>query len=107
VLERVGIAEYADRLAGTLAYGLQRRVELARALAAEPRLLLLDEPLAGLDPGAAAQVGPLIGGGTRVLISHDVEHGLAEADLVLGLRAGRVAFCERDVAPADVRALYA
>ena len=60
-----------------------------------------------IDPGAAALVGSLIGGGTRVLISHDVEHGLAEADLVLGLRAGRVTFCERDVTPADVRALYA
>ena len=42
-----------------------------------------------------------------MLISHDVEHGLAEADLVLGLEGGRVAFCERDVTEADVRALYA
>ena len=42
-----------------------------------------------------------------MLISHDVEHGLAEADLVLGLKGGRVAFCERDVTEADVRALYA
>ena len=60
-------------------------------------------------PGAAALVAPLIGSGTRVVISHDVEHGLAEADLVLGLRGGRVALLERAsaVTAADVRALYA
>ena len=54
-------------------------------------------------------VAPLIAGGTRVVISHDVEHGLAEADLVLGLRGGRAALLERAgaVTAADVRALYA
>src|SRR5215218_9195471 len=54
--------------------------------------LLAHEPLANLDPGAAEAVEPLIGrnaGPARVVISHDVAHGLEEADLVLGLRAGR------------------
>jgi heme exporter protein A len=77
-----------------------------------PELLLLDEPLANLDPGAAALVEPLIGrssGTTRVVISHDVEQGLAEADLVLGLRDERAVLvaAAAQVTPADVRGLYA
>jgi heme exporter protein A len=51
-------------------------------------------------------VRPLIAGGTRVLISHDVEHGLAEADLVLGLRGGRTAFVAEAPSAAEVRELY-
>jgi ABC-type transporter Mla maintaining outer membrane lipid asymmetry ATPase subunit MlaF len=86
-----------------------QRTAVCRAVLHAPELLLLDEPLAGLDPGAAALVGPLIAGPTRVLISHDVEHGLSEADVVLGLRGGRVALLDRAaaVSAADVRALYA
>ena len=107
LLDAVGMRARADDPVHTFSRGMVQRTAVCRALLHSPALLLLDEPLAGLDPGAAELVGALIGGGTRVLISHDVEHGLAQADLVLGLRSGRVAFCERSVTEADVRALYA
>jgi len=71
-------------------------------------LLLLDEPLANLDPAAIELVSPLIHGPTRVVTSHDPEHGLRDADLALGLRGGAPSF----LAPADevdgaaIRELY-
>ncbi|MCE7002293.1 ATP-binding cassette domain-containing protein [Kibdelosporangium philippinense] len=95
VLERVGIAEHADRLAGTLAYGLQRRVELARALAVEPELLLLDEPLAGLSHVEGERATRLFAelaedGITVVLVEHDVRSVLAVSNHVVVLDHGTV-----------------
>ena len=112
LLDRVGMARRAAELVGNLSAGMAQRVAVCRAVLHEPELLLLDEPLAHLDPEGAAVVEPLIGassGATRVVVSHDVEAGLAEADRALALRAdGSVAYegGASGLSAGDARAVY-
>lgn len=95
ILERFELTEDADRIATGLPYGRQRAVELARALALEPRLLLLDEPMAGLTGAesrqAAARIRKLADEGIAVLVvEHHIEAILAISDHVVVLDRGQV-----------------
>jgi heme exporter protein A len=111
-LEAVRLRLRADDPIAELSRGMVQRAAVARAVLHDPALLLLDEPLANLDPAAAEVLEPLIGrssGRTRVVTSHDPAGGLAEGDVALGLRGGRVALLA-PVAEVDerrVRELYA
>jgi heme exporter protein A len=112
LLDVVGMTRRADEPLHTLSRGMAQRVAICRAVLHEPELLLLDEPYANLDPGAAGAVEPLIGarsGAARVVISHDVERAVDGADLVLGLRAGRQAVLvpAAEVDAVSLRELYA
>jgi branched-chain amino acid transport system ATP-binding protein len=95
LLERVGLADVAHDLAGQLSYGAQRRLEIARALATEPRLLLLDEPAAGMNPQEGHELEQLIRSLsndrlTILLIEHDMRLVMRLADHIWVLDYGRL-----------------
>jgi branched-chain amino acid transport system ATP-binding protein len=98
ILKFIGIDEYADRLAKNLPYGVQRRLEIARALGTSPKLLLLDEPAAGFNPAEKVELANLIkkirdAGYTVLLIEHDMS-------LIMGI-SDRVAVLDFGVKIAD------
>ncbi len=112
VLEAVQMERRASDPVRLLSRGMIQRLAVARAVLHRPRLLLLDEPRANLDPAASDLIEPLIGrasGCTRVLTSHDPRSVLAEADIVLALKDGRPAFVGEPAQFGDdrLRALYA
>ena len=95
LLERLGLAERAEERAGNLPYGEQKRLEIARALAAEPRLLLLDEPAAGTSAAEAAELMALIRGLrdrglTILLVEHHIRVVMQVSDRVAVLNHGEL-----------------
>ena len=101
LLERFGMARFADHPAGGLAYGHQRRVEMMRALATQPSLLLLDEPVAGMNDVEANELGEIFLGLARdgmavLLIEHNIRFVTQLCEHVYVLDAGRI-IAEGDV----------
>lgn len=95
VIEKLDLQAHRDTVVGTLSYGLQKRVELARALAAAPRLLLLDEPMAGMNADEKHAMAEYVLdanahlGVTVVLIEHDIGVVMGVSDHVVVLDYGR------------------
>jgi branched-chain amino acid transport system ATP-binding protein len=93
-LDRVGVADLADSMPGTLAYGLRKRVALARALVGRPRLLLLDEPASGLSENELPELGELIknlaADAGVVVIEHRMDLVMSVCDTISVLDFGRL-----------------
>jgi branched-chain amino acid transport system permease protein len=106
LLNLLDLGRHVDSPAGSLPYGLQRRVELARALATQPQLLLLDEPAAGLNPQETAELGELLvkigrRGVTILMVEHHMDLVMSISDHVIVLDYG-IKIAEGK--PADVQA---
>ena len=94
ILEKMGISRYGNEYAGNLPYGEQRRLEIARALATDPRLLLLDEPAAGMNPIETEKLMELIlmlrdTGLTIFLVEHDMKVVMGISDHIIVLDHGQ------------------
>ncbi|MGO4438836.1 ABC transporter ATP-binding protein [Rhizobium sp. RAF56] len=106
VIAFLGLERHADKIVATLPYGVQKRVDLARALVADPKLLLLDEPMAGMNQDEKLEMSRVIAEVNRtfattvVLIEHDVGIVLSLAHHVVVLDYGRKV---ADGTPEDVR----
>ena len=94
LLEKVGLAELANEFAKNLPYGAQRRLEIARALATDPALLLLDEPAAGMNPQETVELDTLIteirdDGISILLIEHDMKLVMSLSDHIFVMDYGK------------------
>jgi branched-chain amino acid transport system ATP-binding protein len=93
-LERVNLKDFANRSAGTLAYGQQRRLEIARCMMTRPRILMLDEPAAGLNPRETEDLKALISvlrnehNATVLLIEHDMKLVMSISDHIVVINQG-------------------
>ncbi len=105
ILERIGLVERKDILAANLSHGEQRQLEIAMALASEPRLLLLDEPVAGMGTDESQRMIELLatlkGEKTIVLVEHDMDAVFSLADRISVLVYGRIIATGT---PAEIRA---
>lgn len=96
MLETFGLTQYASMRAGNLAYGLQRKLEIARALATSPKLLLLDEPAAGMNNDECTELSVLLRevhsrfDVTIILIEHHIDFVLGLCDRICVLNLGKV-----------------
>lgn len=94
VIEEVGLQQYANVLSSTLSHGEQRALELALALASAPKILLLDEPLAGVGHGRVQQTMELIErvshGRTILLVEHNMDAVMRFSEQIIVMYAGRV-----------------
>jgi ABC-type Mn2+/Zn2+ transport system ATPase subunit len=115
-LQLTGITALADRPVGQVSGGEAQKVAIARALAQEPEILLLDEPTASLDRSAVAEVTALVVAAWRdlkltvVLVTHQLERLPEDCGTVVAVRAGRVLFCgprAEALRPGLVERLYA
>ncbi len=93
LLEELGLSEYSHMPAGNLPYGLQRKVEIARMLAAEPKILLLDEPAAGMNPQETESLKEFIlklnkSGYTIVVIEHDMKFIMSLCERIVVINFG-------------------
>jgi branched-chain amino acid transport system permease protein len=104
-LARVGLTERADRPVSELAYGEKRRLEIGLALATDPELLLLDEPLAGMSPQERAETVQLLKsirqGRTMIVIDHDMDAIFELGEMITVLQEGRVLV---NGSPAEIKA---
>ncbi|MDI6686910.1 MAG: ABC transporter ATP-binding protein [Desulfobacterales bacterium] len=95
ILEKIGLAQFVNEFAKNLSYGAQRRLEIARAMATEPFLLLLDEPAAGMNPNETRELDELIKqirdkeGISILLIEHDMKLVMSMSDRIFVVDYGR------------------
>lgn len=94
ILKMVGLSEYENMMAGNLPYGIQRKVEIARALALNPEILLLDEPAAGMNPNETTSLSEFIInlnklGYTVAVIEHDMKFVMNTCNKILVLNFGQ------------------
>lgn len=113
ILARVGLYGLNNELAGNLSHGAQRQLEIAMALASHPKLLLLDEPAAGLSPSERPALVSLLRSlpreVTMILIEHDMDVALQVADRVIVMHEGEIVFRgtpSETAASSLVRSLY-
>ncbi len=106
IMDSVGLSEFADRLAGDLPFATQKRIELGRALASDPKLLLLDEPAAGLNHEELGALARQIRdvrdrlGITVLLVEHHMSLVMSVSDHIVALNFGRVI---ADGTPAEIQ----